>query len=194
MVFEGEEAFAFDINDVWQALHNTDVLTRSIPGCKSMTALGNNMYAVSLSLGVAAVRGDYEGKVKVIDVKAPVHYVIEGEGAGAPGFVKLSMDCRLEPHEAGTLMKWKCDATVGGLIASIGGKVLSGISKFMAKQFFKAFKDEMRRLASATQDDATTSASSHSTLVRPTAPVDNVPSMSWFTHFSSWLRRLFFRK
>ena len=143
MLFEGEESFSEDVNAVWTALHDTDLLTRAIPGCKSMTATGTNQYAVALSLGVAAVKGDYEGKVKVTDVKAPVHYVIEGEGAGSPGFVKLSMDCRLEPQGLGTLMKWRCDATVGGLIASVGGKVLSGISKYMAKQFFGAFKAEM---------------------------------------------------
>jgi uncharacterized protein len=42
------------------------------------------------------------------------------------------------------LMRWSCDAEVGGLIAGIGGRVLTGISKFMAKQFFKAFNVEMQ--------------------------------------------------
>lgn len=194
MVFEGEEAFASDIKDVWEALHNSEVLTRSIPGCRSMTALGNNVYAVSLSLGVAAVKGDYEGKVKVIDVKFPVHYIIEGEGAGAPGFVKLSMDCRLEPHAAGALMKWKCDATVGGLIASIGGKILSGISKFMAKQFFKAFKVEMGRLASSNQEDVERSTPSHRAAARPVSANFSVPLKHWFTRFWSWLCRTFSRQ
>lgn len=145
MLLEGEETFTQDIPEVWAALHNIDLLTKAIPGCKSMKAAGGNNYVVALSLGVAAVRGDYEGKVKVTDVKAPVHYMLDGEGAGAPGFVKLRMDCQLEKQGAKTLMKWKCEAVVGGLIASIGGRVLSGISKFMAKQFFKAMKDEMEK-------------------------------------------------
>ncbi|PUA19702.1 carbon monoxide dehydrogenase subunit G [Glaciimonas sp. PCH181] len=143
MVLEGEETFTQDISEVWTALHNTDMLTKAIPGCKSMKPSGSNTYVVALSLGVAAVRGDYEGKVKVTDVKAPVHYMLDAEGTGAPGFVKLRMDCILEKQGAETVMKWKCDAVVGGLIASIGGRVLSGISKFMAKQFFKALKNEM---------------------------------------------------
>ncbi len=149
MEIEGEESFAYSVNEVWTALHDTNLLTKAIPGCKSMRPVGGNSYVVALSLGVAAVKGDYEGKVKVTDVKQPTHYTLEGEGTGAPGFVKLKMDCQLERQEAGTLMKWKCDAAVGGLIASIGGRVLSGISKFMAKQFFKSFKDEMAKTTTA---------------------------------------------
>ena len=154
MIFEGEEAFGYAVKEVWSALHDVKILTKAIPGCKSMTAMGDNSYAVALSLGVAAVKGEYEGRVKVTDDKMLVHYVIEGDGKGAPGFVKLRMDCWFESQPAGTLMKWKCDATVGGLIASIGGKVLSGISKFMAQQFFKVFKEELKNIGSPAGDES----------------------------------------
>ncbi|GAC1581155.1 MAG: hypothetical protein NVS3B5_15150 [Sphingomicrobium sp.] len=154
MIFEGEEAFGYAVKDVWTALHDVKILTKAIPGCRSMNPVGDNSYVVALSLGVAAVKGEYEGRVKVTDDQMLVHYVIEGNGKGAPGFVKLRMDCWFESQPAGTLMKWKCDATVGGLIASIGGKVLSGISKFMAQQFFKVFKEELKNVATPTGEES----------------------------------------
>ena len=154
MIFEGEEAFGYAVKDVWSALHDVKILSKAIPGCKAMTAVGDNSYVVALSLGVAAVKGEYEGRVKVTDDQMLVHYVIEGDGKGAPGFVKLRMDCWFESQPAGTLMKWKCDATVGGLIASIGGKVLSGISKFMAQQFFRVFKEELKTIGTPTGDES----------------------------------------
>ncbi len=151
MTFDGEETFACSINAVWAALHDTDLLTRTVPGCKSMTLIGSNEYKVALSLGVAAVRGEYEGKVKVVDVKVPTHYVVKGEGSGSPGFVKTVVNCYLQPDASGTLLKWHCEATVGGMIASIGGKALAGIAKFMAKQFFTAFKAELAGKTSSTK-------------------------------------------
>jgi hypothetical protein len=117
-----------------------------------MTPMGDNRFSVKLSLGVAAVRGDYEGLVKVTDDKPLLHYVIEGDGKGAPGFVRLRMDCWFDSQAAGTLMRWQCDAIVGGLIASIGGKVLSGVCKYMAQQFFKSFKEELGRVAKPSGD------------------------------------------
>jgi uncharacterized protein len=158
MTFEGEEHFAYDVAAVWAALHDVEVLGRAIPGCKSLTTVASNVYVVALSLGVAAVKGEYEGTVKVADVKPLAQYNIEGEGKGAPGFVRLRMDCRFEPQQGGTLMRWKCDAVVGGVIASIGGKVLSGISKFMAQQFFRAVKDELAKGEEAHRPAAAASA------------------------------------
>lgn len=192
MIFEGEESFGYDIGDVWNALHDTEVLTKALPGCKSMTATGNNSYVIALSLGVAAVRGEYEGTIKVTDVKAPSHYIIEGEGTGAPGFVKLRMDCRLERLDSGVLMKWKCDATVGGLIASIGGRVLSGVSKFMAQQFFKAFKDELARAGSSGEGGSP--ASPRPGLARPSPTSVNPPAKHRLARFWSRIWRRFSRQ
>jgi carbon monoxide dehydrogenase subunit G len=142
--FSGEERIQDDINVVWAALHDPELLAKTVPGCRSMTPTGSNSYVVAVSLGVAAVRGEYEGKAKVIDVKTPTHYRVEGEGSGAPGFVKVKADCRLEQQGMETLVRWECDAEVGGLIAGIGGRVLSGTSKFLAKQFFNEFRKELK--------------------------------------------------
>ena len=186
MIFDGEETFACSVSEVWAALHDTDLLTRTVPGCKSMTLVGTNEYRVALSLGVAAVKGDYEGKVKVVDVKVPTHYVIKGEGSGAPGFVKTTVNCYLQPDAAGTLLKWHCEAAVGGMIASIGGKALAGIAKFMAKQFFAAFKAEITG-HSAVGDSADVNSPSR---IASTAASKKGSGLSWFGRFwnSIWLR------
>ena len=195
MMFRGEEPFGHSVQDVWTALHDVRILTKVIPGCKSMTPLGDNRYAVKLSLGVAAVRGDYEGLVKVTDDRPLAHYVIEGDGKGAPGFVKLRMDCWFERQSAGTLMRWQCDATVGGLIASIGGKVLSGVCKYMAQQFFKSFKEELGRTAKPTGDEAQivrTQAAAWGNAAGQGVPAAR--SEGWLARLFATFRRLFSRK
>ena len=194
MIFEGEEAFGYAVKEVWSALHDVKILTKVIPGCKSMTATGDKLYVVALSLGVAAVRGDYQGTVKVTDDQPLVHYVIEGNGKGAPGFVKLRMDCWFEGQSAGTLMKWKCEATVGGLIASIGGKVLSGISKYMAQQFFKAFKDELKKIATPTGEESKIVMTASGTGAVHAAEAPAAHTESWFGRLWSSLCRIFFKK
>ena len=151
MKLEGTQDFPYDAADVWAALHDVDILVKTIPGCKSMVPDGENEYIVELALGVAAIKGEYEGRIQVTDVEFPHHYVFSGKGAGSPGYVNANVDCYLEPNENGTLMRWSCDAEVGGLIAGIGGRVMTGISKFMAKQFFKALSDEMKNVFDARQ-------------------------------------------
>lgn len=143
MKLAGTANFPYSAADVWAALHDIDILAKTIPGCKSMT-LTDSGYAIAVSLGVAAIKGDYTGTVSVTDIEFPTHYVLVGEGSGQPGYVSVHVDCSLNANESHTSLIWSCDAEVGGLIAGIGGRVLTGISKFMAKQFFKAFELEMK--------------------------------------------------
>ena len=143
MKLEGRADFPYNAEQVWSALHDVDILVKVIPGCKSMMPDEDGGYKVTLALGVAAIKGDYEGKIRVIDVEFPHHYILNAEGVGKPGFVNMEVDCRLEPTSAGTLMCWSCNADVGGLIASIGGRVMTGISKHMTREFFKDLIDEM---------------------------------------------------
>ena len=152
MKLEGRAEFPYDAVQVWNALHDVDILAKVIPGCKTMVPDEDGGYKVALSLGVAAIKGDYEGKIHVTDVEFPCHYILNAEGAGKPGFVNMEVDCRLEPASAGTLMHWSCDANVGGLIASIGGRVMTGISKHMTREFFKSFNGEMENRFEPTQN------------------------------------------
>ncbi len=146
MKLDGIAEFPYDQTTVWHALHDIGILTKTIPGCKSMIPDGDEqgMYRVVLALGVAAIKGEYEGKVSVHDIELPNHYTLKAEGAGTPGYINLTVDCRLGPSNVGSSLRWACDAEVGGLIAGIGGRVLTGISKYLANQFFKAFNAEMK--------------------------------------------------
>ena len=143
MKLEGRAEFPYDAEQVWGALHDPDILVRVIPGCRSMAPDGDNGYTVTLTLGVAAIKGDYTGKIRATDIEYPYHYTLQAEGVGKPGFVNMTVDCRLEPNPAGASLCWSCDASVGGLIAGIGGRVLTGISKHMTREFFKNLVAEM---------------------------------------------------
>ena len=144
MKLAGSAEFPYPPAAVWTALHDVDMLAKAIPGCQSITAAGDDEYVVAVALGVAAIKGDYAGTIRVEDVEFPRHYVLAGAGAGTPGYINVKVDIYLEPAADGTTLQWVCDAEVGGVIAGIGGRVLTGISKYLAKQFFKDVNDEMK--------------------------------------------------
>ncbi len=145
MNLEGTADFPYTPGEVWNALHDVDVLEKAVPGCNFIELRSEGLYFASVSLGVSAIKGDYEGTIQVTDLTYPNHYTVFGEGKGKPGYVKVNADCKLEATENGTHLIWSSEAEVGGVIAGIGGRVLTGISKFMAKKFFKALTVEMEK-------------------------------------------------
>jgi hypothetical protein len=68
---------------------------------------------------------------------------MHASGAGGPGNVRATVTINLEPHADGTALTYSADAVVGGPVAGVGQRMISGVAKRMAGQFFKAIDDEL---------------------------------------------------
>jgi carbon monoxide dehydrogenase subunit G len=112
-------------------------MAQCMPGCEKLTEVGPDRYEATLKVGVASVQGSYKGKVAIKDKQAPSHYILSGQGSGGPGFMQADVAIDLEEKNGQTLLKYSSDAKVGGIIASIGQRMLNSVAKMMLDQFFK---------------------------------------------------------
>jgi carbon monoxide dehydrogenase subunit G len=145
MEISGEAKFDLLKEELWEILHDPEVLKNVIPGCEELKLIGGGEYEVVMNLGVAAVKGQYTGHIVLNNVEEPNHYILTAEGSGGPGHVQAEMDCRIESiPSGGSILRWDCKAEVGGLIASVGSRVLSGIAKYMAGKFFSDIKKQIK--------------------------------------------------
>jgi carbon monoxide dehydrogenase subunit G len=136
MKIEGSHDVPAPRQKVWDAFLNPEQLRQAIPGCEKLEALGNDEFKATMKIGVAAVKGTFEGKVKLSEKNAPTSYRMAVEGSGGPGFVRGETLITLSDIEGGTRVSYTADVQVGGLIAGVGQRMLGGVSKMMADQFF----------------------------------------------------------
>jgi len=136
MKLEGAYQVPAARQQVWDAFLDPDRLRQAIPGCEKLEAVGPDEYKATLKIGVAAVKGTFEGKVRLQDKKAPDSYRLAAEGSGGPGFVRSDTVITLSDIADGTRVAYSADVQVGGLIAGVGQRMLGGVSKMMADQFF----------------------------------------------------------
>ena len=124
---------------MWDAFHDPAVLARCLPGCERLTELGPDHYAMTVTAGVAAIKGTYDGEVSLRDPQHPDSFTMKASGAGAPGTVDADVVVRLAPSTGGgTDLTYDADASVGGVIGGVGQRMLAGVTKKMAGQFFSA--------------------------------------------------------
>jgi uncharacterized protein len=128
---------------VWSMLTDPAVLARTIPGCQSLEAAGEDSYTMTVSAGVGAIRGTYAGKVRLSDMKPHASYVMHASGSGGPGSVRATVQVNLHPDGGATQLTYSADAVVGGAVAGVGQRMITGVAKRMAGQFFSAIDAEL---------------------------------------------------
>ncbi|HEX5534585.1 MAG TPA: carbon monoxide dehydrogenase subunit G [Actinomycetales bacterium] len=121
---------------VFAALNDPNVLVATIPGVQSLEQVDENRYRMSIVAGVASIKGTYEGEVVLSDQNAPHSFTLKAKGAGAPGTVDATVQVKLSENGGGTHLEYDADAVVGGMVGGVGQRMLTGVSKKMAGQFF----------------------------------------------------------
>jgi carbon monoxide dehydrogenase subunit G len=163
---DGSAVLHADPDRVWSVITDPAVLARCIPGCLQLEQVGEDDYKMQVSVGVGAVRGVYAGEVRLSDQQRPSSYVMHASGAGAPGQVRAKVDINLHSHEPGTTtLTYSADAVVGGPVAGVGQRMMTGVAKRMAGHFFSAIDAELTGAAPAVAEAAPATA---------TAPGDGI--------------------
>ncbi len=143
MKVDGTYILKAPLERVWELLNDPSVLQRCIPGCEKLEATGEDSFDTVLNVGMGAISGIYNGKVKITEKQPPHSYKMVVEGKGKPGSVKGSGTIQLTTQDGVTTIAYSGDVQVVGTIASVGQRMLQGAAKTMVGQFFTAIEVEV---------------------------------------------------
>jgi carbon monoxide dehydrogenase subunit G len=121
---------------VWAALNDPQVLKRVTPGCEKLEAAGADQYSVTLKVGVAAIKGTFNGSIHVRDKQEPERFVMDVSASGTSGWVKMTGQVTLTEQGGGTLVAYDWDVQIGGAVAAVGQRVVGGVAKLLIDQMF----------------------------------------------------------
>src|SRR5262245_52893131 len=145
MKVNGSATIAHPVGDVFAALTDPSMLVRTLPGCRRLEQTGPDSYQATLEAGVGSIKGLFDGGVRLSEMTAPDSFTLHASGAGAPGTVDAVAPVRLvaATTSGGTLVHSAADATVGGVIGGVGQRMLSGVARRTAGEFFAAVDREL---------------------------------------------------
>jgi carbon monoxide dehydrogenase subunit G len=140
MTMQGEVALPADRAAVWAALNDPEVLKACIPGCQELAKVSDTEFQAVAKIAVGPVKATFKGGVTLTDLDPPNGYTISGEGQGGiAGWAKGGAKVRLEDAGGGTRLVYDVEAQVGGKIAQLGGRLINGVAKKYADEFFANF-------------------------------------------------------
>jgi len=143
MDISGSYTFNAAPDRVWTLLMDPAVLQSCIPGCEKFEADGDGRYNVTLTVGLAAITGTYQGTVVLADMSPPTSYHLVVEGQGRPGFVKGSSAIALRADGATTIVDVSGTVQTGGPIARVGQRLIGGVAQMMLDRFFACLQAKL---------------------------------------------------
>ena len=140
MEIKGEYKIAAPREKVFAALNDPSVLQACIPGCESLEKISDTEMTAKVKLRIGPVSARFAGKVTLSDIDPPNGYRISGEGqGGVAGFAKGGAVVTLREDGSETLLEYSADAQVGGKIAQVGARLITGTARKLADEFFGKF-------------------------------------------------------
>lgn len=143
MQITGEHTINAPREQVYDALLDPEVLKGALPGCEKLEEVGPDEYIATMTMGVAMIKGKYDGKVRITDQDRPNGFTMHIEGKGPQGQIGGVGKLSFEDVDGGTLVKYTGDANVRGLLARIGGRVIQPAAKMIVGRFFESLQTTM---------------------------------------------------
>jgi uncharacterized protein len=179
MELTSSQTLALPQQKVWEALNDPEVLKACIPGCESVQKTSETLYEVSIMASVGPVKARFKGKMELTDMEPPRAYTIKFDGqGGAAGFGKGEARVTLEPEGAGTRLNYTATAQIGGKLAQVGSRLVDGVARKMADEFFERFAANVAPPASA-EPAAADAAAAQPARAQPPSPGARPPIPTW---------------
>ncbi|MGH6624735.1 MAG: SRPBCC family protein [Burkholderiaceae bacterium] len=144
MELNGERVLPVERSIAWQALNDTEVLKAAVPGCESITPVGDSVYEVAVNAAIGPVKSRFKGRLELQDIVAPSSYAVRFDLQGPAGFARGTAKVSLSDAESGTtLMKYEVNTSIGGKIAQIGSRLVDAAAATMTDRFFAVFAAQL---------------------------------------------------
>ncbi|HYR42990.1 MAG TPA: carbon monoxide dehydrogenase subunit G [Terriglobia bacterium] len=122
---------------VWAALNDPNILRECIPGCETLSMLSETEFAATIVAKIGPLKARFTGRVELSEIDPDNGYRIHGEGSGGiAGFAKGGARVHLQGAGDSTVLPYEIEAQIGGKLAQLGSRLITGVVNSMAEKFF----------------------------------------------------------
>ncbi len=144
MELKDEIRIAAPRDQVYAALNDPEILQKCIPGCEELIKHSDTELEAKVTLKIGPVKARFSGNVVLDPTQAPDSFSLQGEGnGGVAGFAKGGADVELAEDGDETVLTYQAKAAIGGKLAQLGSRLVTGTSKKLAAKFFASFAKEL---------------------------------------------------
>jgi carbon monoxide dehydrogenase subunit G len=143
MIFEGRYELKAPREKVWDFIIDPARIGKCLPELKSMEVEGEDKFAAVIRLGVGHLRTDFKFSIEITG-KEPISNVqLKAVGTGSGSNVTIDTTIELKETAAGTELIYSANASVAGIMASLGQRVIHDTTEKTVTAIFECIKTQV---------------------------------------------------
>ena len=130
---------------VWATLMNKDTLARVVPGISRLEQTGDHTFKSILDIKLGPVNGSFTGHLQLDDLQEPNQFTLKAQQNSKIGNANaaIKINLALVDETGDTEITFDGDVKLSGMLASLGQRVMGGVSNTLTKQFFSNLEKEI---------------------------------------------------
>ncbi len=137
MDIEGKYTLQASPEVVWIHLMDLQTLQRTIPGIVGLERPGENIYAFTLHVKHAPLRGSFSGYAVATELEYPFSYQMRAEGEGIPGKFHAEWTITLTAHDENTIVAYQSSLHYSKANALLPNPLIKGTIKVLIQHFLQ---------------------------------------------------------
>ena len=114
-----------------------------LPDVEESKIVDGDHFFVKSKLGMSYLRGTVGLNFEIIERRKDEFARIKGRGQGIQSSIDLTLELAVEGTPDGCKGRWSADSKVGGLLASVGGRILDGVAEKYVKQITESLRQKV---------------------------------------------------
>jgi len=144
MQLTGKHIFNAPPSVLWNMLMDTEILAKVVPGISKLERIGENSFKAIVEIKMGPVSGAFNGNLQMDDIDEPKGFTLKIQQNSKIGNANAAIKISLLPvAENQTEVAFDGDAKLSGLLATMGNRVIGGVSNTLTKQFFTNLEKEL---------------------------------------------------
>jgi carbon monoxide dehydrogenase subunit G len=149
MAISIEKTFRVDepVEKVWAFLSDPRKVGMCVPGAQITEQVDERTYKGAIKVKVGPSVTDYKGEVQIVRLDAAAHEIEilgKGQDVRGKGSASMKMTGKLKAVDGGTEVVNISELNVIGILAQMGGRVITEVSNIMFEQFVNNFRKQLQ--------------------------------------------------
>jgi uncharacterized protein len=132
--FEGEIDVPVPKEKLYEFIVDPKGIVSILPDVEESRVIDGDHFFVKSKVGMSYLKGSVGLNFNIVEKRPGEFARVVGRGQGIQSSMDLSLAITVEGTPGGSKGKWVADAKVGGLMASVGGRIINSVAEKYIRQ------------------------------------------------------------